>query len=87
MPKEYEAIRDSLLKRGVKPEEAKRIAAATYNKQVYYFLRLDEAYVPHVKKIVAAVNAHVFPSNTVGPRSLSKSEINEVVNAVLAADD
>ncbi len=33
MPKEYEAIRDSLLKRGVKPEEAKRIAAATYNKR------------------------------------------------------
>jgi hypothetical protein len=58
-------------------------AAASYNKQVYYFLRLEEAYVPHVKKIVAAVNGHVFPSNTVGPRSLSKGEATEVLNEVL----
>lgn len=58
-------------------------AAASYNKQVYYFLRLDEAYIPHMKKIVAAVNGHVFPSNTVGPRSLSKGEATEVLNEVL----
>ena len=58
-------------------------AAATYNKQVYYFLRLDGEYQPHVKKIVAAVNGHVFPSNTVGPRSLSKGEATEVLNEVL----
>lgn len=58
-------------------------AAASYNKQVYYFLRLDEEYQPHVKKIVAAVNGHVFPSNTVGPRSLSKGEATEVLNEVL----
>jgi hypothetical protein len=58
-------------------------AAATYNKQVYYFLRLEEVYVPHIKKIVAAVNGHVFPSNTVGPRSLSKGEATEVLNEVL----
>jgi hypothetical protein len=30
------------------------------------------------------VNRHVFPSNTVGPRSLSKSEANEVLNRVIA---
>jgi predicted RNA methylase len=58
-------------------------ATASYNKQVYYFLRLEEAYVPHVKKIVAAVNGHVFPSNTVGPRSLSKGEATEVLNEVI----
>jgi predicted RNA methylase len=58
-------------------------AAATYNKQVYYFLQLEDAYVPHVKKIVAAVNGHVFPSNTVGPRSLSKGEATKVLNEVL----
>lgn len=58
-------------------------ATAAYNKQVYYFLRLEEAYVQHVKKIVAAVNGHVFPTNTVGPRSLSKGEATEVLNEVL----
>lgn len=33
MPKEYEAIRDSLIKRGDSVKKAKRIAAATYNKR------------------------------------------------------
>lgn len=33
MPKQYEAIRDSLKKGGKSDKEAKRIAAATYNKQ------------------------------------------------------
>lgn len=31
MPAQYEAIRDSLIKRGKSAKEAKRIAAATYN--------------------------------------------------------
>ena len=33
MPKKYEKIRDSYIKRGVPEDEAQRIAAATYNKQ------------------------------------------------------
>lgn len=33
MPKEYEAMRNSLLSRGKSSQEAKRIAAATYNKR------------------------------------------------------
>lgn len=33
MPKQYERIRDSLIRRGKGTKEAKRIAAATYNKQ------------------------------------------------------
>lgn len=33
MPKKYEKIRDSLKRRGKSDREAKRIAAATYNKQ------------------------------------------------------
>jgi hypothetical protein len=33
--------------------------------------------------IIEKVNQHTFPSNTVGPRSLSKSEANEVLNEVL----
>lgn len=32
MPAKYEAIRDSLIKQGKSVREAKRIAAATYNK-------------------------------------------------------
>lgn len=33
MPKQYEDIRDSYVKRGTNYDEAQRIAAATYNKQ------------------------------------------------------
>jgi hypothetical protein len=60
-------------------------ASATndYNLNYHYFLKLEDAYVPHIQKIIEQVNAHIFPSNTVGPRSLSKSEANEVLNRVL----
>lgn len=53
-------------------------------KQAHYFLSLDPEYKPHVKKIIDIINVHVFPSNTVGPRSLSKGEVNEVINGILA---
>lgn len=33
MPAEYTKIRDALIKQGKTPQEAKRIAAATYNKR------------------------------------------------------
>ena len=60
-------------------------SATEYNKQTHYFIKLDEQFVAvsHVKEIVDKVNAHVFPTNTTGPRSLSKPEINIVLNAVL----
>ena len=32
---------------------------------------------------IEKINKHTFPSNTVGPRSLSKGEANEVLNQVL----
>jgi predicted RNA methylase len=54
------------------------------SKQSHYFLKLDPQYKPQMKKIMDAINAHVFPSNTVGPRSLSKGEVNEVLNGILA---
>lgn len=54
-----------------------------YNPQFHYFLHLNDNYVLYVENIIASVNLHVFPSNTVGPRSLSKSEANEVLNAVI----
>jgi len=56
-----------------------------YNAQYHNFLKLEDKYVPHIEKIIAEVNKHVFPSNTVGPRSLSKGEANEVINSVLAS--
>lgn len=60
--------------------------ATEYNKQTHYFIKLDQQLaVSHVKEIVDNINAHVFPTNTTGPRSLSKPEINEVLNAVLNA--
>lgn len=52
--------------------------------QYHYYLKLQEEYVSHTQKIIDDVNAHVFPSNTAGPRSLSKSEANEVLNRILA---
>jgi hypothetical protein len=55
-----------------------------FNPQFHYFLELDPLLLPHAKKIVDTVNQHTFPTNTVGPRSLSKSEANEVLNGVLA---
>ncbi len=54
-----------------------------YSPQSHYFLKLDDIHVAHIQKIIDAVNAHVFPSNTVGPRSLSKGEANAVLNHVL----
>lgn len=54
-----------------------------FNPQFHYFLRLEEMFVPCCGTIIEKMNQHIFPSNTVGPRSLSKSEINEVLNTIL----
>jgi hypothetical protein len=56
-----------------------------YNAQSHHFLKFDDACAPFMDDIVEKINAHTFPSNTVGPRSLSKSEINEVLNDIIAA--
>jgi len=58
--------------------------AGDYNPQYHYFLRLGELAKPRLLTIMEAINRHVFPSNTVGPRSLSKSEVNEVLNGIVA---
>jgi len=58
-------------------------ASADYNHQYHYFLKVEDKYIPYVKNIIDKVNQHTFPSNTVGPRSLSKSEANEVLNEIL----
>jgi hypothetical protein len=57
----------------------------TFSIQSHYFLKLDDKYIPHLNRIVELVNKHVFPSNTVGPRSLSKGEANEVLVSILSS--
>jgi len=49
--------------------------------QSHYFIKLND--ITKKDKIVIDMNAHTFPSNTVGPRSLSKGEINVVLNKLL----
>ena len=56
----------------------------SYSAQSHHFLKFDDACVPFMGSIVEKINAHTFPSNTVGPRSLSKSEINVVLNEIIA---
>ena len=51
--------------------------------QSHYFLRFDATVTPHAAAIIENTNKHVFPSNTVGPRSLSKSEVNVVLNEIV----
>ena len=52
-----------------------------FSAQSHYFLKLD---IPSKSQgLIDTINKHIFPSNTVGPRSLSKGEANEVINKLL----
>lgn len=55
----------------------------TFSAQSHYFITLDTPFKQHIDTIIEKINTHEFPSNTVGPRSLSKTEINSVINAIL----
>lgn len=60
----------------------------TYSIQSHYFIRFDPEHTKDndtatVEEIIKRMNTHTFPSNTVGPRSLSKSEVNEVLNQLI----
>ena len=44
--------------------------------QSHYFIKFEK----YDKNIINQINSHVFPSNTVGPRSLSKGEVTKVLN-------
>ena len=57
---------------------------ATRSTQSHYFIRFNDTVSPaHHADIIEKINKHTFPSNTVGPRSLSKSEVNVVLNQVI----
>ena len=54
-----------------------------YSIQSHYFIKFDDKAVPFVETIIGKINKHIFPSNTLGPRSLSKSEANIVINEII----
>lgn len=61
---------------------------ATRSTQSHYFIRFNDTVSPapaaYHANIIEKINKHTFPSNTVGPRSLSKSEVNVVLNQIIA---
>jgi hypothetical protein len=54
-----------------------------FSLQSHYFIKFNPG--ANVETIMEKINSHVFPSNTVGPRSLSKTEINCVLNHIIAS--
>ncbi len=56
-----------------------------YSIQSHYFIKFDDNLNTHKTDIIIKINAHIFPSNTVGPRSLSKQEVNVVLNSIIQA--
>ena len=51
--------------------------------QSHYFIKMNDDIVSYTDIIIEKVNSHTFPSNTLGPRSLSKSEANVVINDII----
>lgn len=51
--------------------------------QSHYFLKFDETNISSMDSIIEKINNHTFPSNTLGPRSLSKTEVNRVMNDII----
>jgi len=49
--------------------------------QSHYFIKLSV--VCNIQALVEKICEHVFPSNTTGPRSISKGELSVVVNSLL----
>ena len=56
-----------------------------FSVQSHYFLAFHEDAIEQMDAIIERINQHTFPSNTVGPRSLSKSEANQVINMIVEA--
>ena len=52
-----------------------------FNPQTHYYISLEEP--QYASEIQEQMNTYNFPSNTTGPRSLSKSEITRVLNQVM----
>lgn len=54
-----------------------------FSSQSHHFIKLNDEIVDYIDDIIKKINLHIFSSNTVEPRSLSKSEINTVINDII----
>ena len=54
-----------------------------FSVQSHYFIKFTEDIAYYIDDIIKKINNHTFPSNTVGPRSLSKLETNSVINNII----
>lgn len=54
-----------------------------FSAQSHNFIKLNTAYVCIIDNIIEKINNVTFPSNTLGPRSLSQSEANVVINSII----
>ena len=55
-----------------------KIKSEKVSVQSHYFIKLDD--LEKREALIEKINNHQFPTNTVGPRSLSKNEISSVLN-------
>jgi hypothetical protein len=55
--------------------------SSEFSVQSHYFIKFNNT--KNMDAIIEKINKHTFPSNTVGPRSLAKHEVNSVVNAII----
>jgi hypothetical protein len=60
-------------------------SSGTFSKQSHYFLKFDEQYQPFLDEICLQINQHEFPENTLGPKSISKTEANKVIHLILSS--
>jgi hypothetical protein len=54
-----------------------------FSTQSHNFIKFNDNIVSYIDTIIEKTNSHIFPSNTLGPRSLSKSEANIVINKII----
>jgi hypothetical protein len=54
-----------------------------FSAQSHNFIKLDTANDYIIDNIIEKINNVTFPSNTLGPRSLSQSEANAVINVII----
>ena len=66
---------------GVYAGKCKRNDGSKVSVQSHHLIKFDDA--SRVDAVIERINTHVFPTNTVGPRSLSKNEINSQINIIL----
>lgn len=68
---------------GVYAGRCKRNDGTQVSVQSHHFIKFDDA--SRVDAVIERVNNHIFPTNTVGPRSLSKNEINSFINSTFSS--